>query len=71
MSSTPYPATHWDRGDGYDARDPNAPDVPVCGGCDGLMFDGVCVPCNEPVRFTRAVRHGEQGWAIVDAELAA
>lgn len=36
---------HWDRGDGYDARDPDAPKVATCAGCDALVFDGACADC--------------------------
>jgi len=35
----------WDRGDGYDDRDPDAPHVERCGGCDAYMFDGTCGAC--------------------------
>jgi hypothetical protein len=40
------PATHarpsWDRGDGYHANDPAAPDVWRCGGCDTIRPTEVC-----------------------------
>lgn len=71
MATQPAYRAHWDRGDGYDARDPNAPFVPSCAGCDALIFDGVCADCTvtlteEAAQFTRAVPHPVHGFAIVD-----
>lgn len=39
----------WDRGDGYDDRNPRAPAVYRCTGCDGFrdLCDAFCAGCDE------------------------
>lgn len=59
----------WDRGDGYDARDPNAPDVPTCAGCDALIFDEACADCTVP-QFTVLIPVSGHGFVVVDREAA-